>query len=202
MENEELIEFTLKVTPAAVRVLRSYLALSGRSATEVSEEIGVEVSALLVDKLKAKIAGELGIEQAKPRAVIASGVRQPPAQVFLGHQSEDITGISEGLGDVDPEPIEGEENPDALVPQSGGLTAEQIDQDMQVENPEVEAAGEPPSTWADQMAQGTDPANLFAEAAGINTNDNRLQKRRKRDIGKGKVTGLTEAGLRSSEAST
>lgn len=203
--NEELVSIEMNLTPTAIRTLKSYLALSGKTSTEVSEEIGTVVSDLLIERLKKKIAGELGIEVAQaPSPVNFSRARAVPNQI--GHHAAnftDTTGISDGLGDEDLETdhIEGLTDPTALVPRTGGLTYEAIEKDMQVENPDVEAASEPNQTWAEQMAHGTSSDDIFAAAAGINTNDNRLQKRKKRSIGKGKVTTLTEGGLNASEAS-
>lgn len=120
--------------------------------------------------------------------------RRPPAPVQGGYDS-----LSDGLGDdVDYEAEEPtpETNEYAMVPKSGGLSDKEIEQDLQVADPEHEAAAEPPI----QPGPNDNAEELFAAISGIpldmedddNEIDHRILKRKKRFKTKAKVTGLLE----------
>jgi len=193
MDNE-LVKIEVGFTLSAVRVIKAYASLTGKTAEDIAVELSEGVSEIVEASLKKKIAGELGIEAVKTQVAPVKVSVQNTANTYTQRGVyTDTTGISDGLGDADleePSTIEGDTSPDAFVPAYGGLTDETIEKDMQVEDENVEAAAEPVPTWADQLAQGDGGEKMFAEAAGIV--DDRIAKRRhKRNTGKGKVTSLS-----------
>lgn len=178
--------FVLSTT--AQQMLNSYACLIGSTAEETAFQVSEVLSEELEKVLKGKIADKLGLGTI-PRAVTVSSIKsakkRPPAPTY-----QDTTGISDGLGDEDLEPVEipAEEDPSAFVPKKGGLTDEMIENDMQLNDPEHEAASEAVPMMPDQ-AEFTF-ANVIMGEQEI---DHRISKRKKGPSkSKGKATVLTE----------
>lgn len=107
-------------------------------------------------------------------------------------------GLSDSLGDdVDYDAAEPEAETDAfaMVPKSGGLSDKEIEHDMEVDDPEHEAAAESPI----RPGPNDNAEDLFLALSGIPLSmdedteiDHRILKRNKRVKLKAKVTGLLE----------
>lgn len=191
---------TFALRASAIQKLNAFAHLRGSSAEEVALEVSETLSDLLEEILKNRIAQELGITVAATqpvkgkKAAVAPVVQQP---------FTDTTGISDGLGDdddsPDPEHIEPEESEDALIPESGGLTDEDIEHDMDIDDPSTEAKGDA-GTFGETLAQAQEGhdrgEDLFADIAGFPADDSgarTLKRRRGPSKSKGKVKMLTEA---------
>lgn len=193
-EQSDSIGVEVPLTPKALRMVKSYGALVGKSVEEVVTDIGEIISEILEVRLKDKIANELGFVEAEKKSGTMPEVTRKQTH---GPRFEDTTGISDGLGDDDeqtePEEIAGVNDPAAFIPKQGGLTDEVLEQDMSVEDPVHEAKVDA-STFGDDMlsqAQDTDGTDLFAEVADFV--DPRIQKRKKKPGGKGRATLLNHA---------
>jgi hypothetical protein len=177
--------FRLRQT--AQQMLNSYACLLGTSAEEVAFQISEVLSEELEKVLKDKIAEKLGLSTAIPRQAVVSTAksvkRRPPPPTF-----QDTTGVSDGLGDLDPEEIPAETDPSTFIPKTGGLTDEMIEQDMHVEDPEHEAAADGEDI-DDAQAEFTF-ANVIMGEEEV---DHRIKKRKKGPSkSKGKAVALTE----------
>lgn len=168
-----MTEATFQLTDEALRVLKAYTSLSGKSVEDVTTEISDLVSSTLTKELKNKIAKELNLSEQQ----------QPKKRVFV---NQDTTGISDGLGDEDPEPevIEGVEDPMAQIPQTGGLSERAIDDDMEIDNPQAEAKADATMAKLSPQEEQENPESVFDEI------DHRIAKRKKVSKTKGKVTPL------------
>lgn len=177
--------FRLRQT--AQQMLNSYACLLGTSAEEVAFQISEVLSEELEKVLKDKIAEKLGLSTVIPRQAVVSTAksvkRRPPQPTF-----QDTTGVSDGLGDLDPEEIPAETDPATFVPSTGGLTDEMIAQDMHVDDPEHEAAADGEDI-DDAQAEFTF-ANVIMGEEEV---DQRIKKRKKGPSkSKGKAVALTE----------
>jgi hypothetical protein len=161
-------EVTLHLTERAFRVLKGYATLSGKPIEEITRELSELVSATLDKELTARIAAELNISVVRKA--------DPPKKRF-----EDITNLSDGLGDTEPEDVEGDTNEDAMVPATGGLTEDDIAKDMSVDDPRSEAK-------AEATLSVVDGEELFAEVAGF---DQRGESRKPKRRSRGKVSALS-----------
>jgi hypothetical protein len=178
----ETIPVEIPLSIQAIRLLKAYATLSGKEATEVSAELGVAASAIFEEKLRAMVAGEIGMDLAAPVRATTKKLRPQPSF------DEEIA----DLGDADIE------DPQDIAPSeqvfSGGLTDKDLDDDMRVEDPLHEAKGEPLAVGPDVSAD-----DIMAGALGFETSeyvDERILKRKKRfGKGKGIVKPLSEGVL-------
>lgn len=171
--------FPLTVRESTSRLLEGYSSIAGVNKIEAIGEITDIVSDLIEKVLKEKIAAKLGLDTIAPKPKI---VKRQSLENFT-----DTTGISTGLGDIDEETIEGEIDPNAGVPSEGGLSEEELNHEMDVENPSVESKG---------VASGDMDENQFAVAIGGKPYiDQRVAKRKKRPSkSNGKVSIVGDAG--------
>lgn len=187
---ELLTAFALR--PSAVQKLNAYAHLRGTSKEDVAIEVSETLSDLLESVLKDKIAAELGIDSAPPAPARGRQARAAAQQSLV-----DTTGITDGLGDDDPDPEmpPAETEAAALVPSQGGLTDKELENDMIVADPDIEAKGEAPS-FGDDLAKANGAEGTFAEVAGFDKTyvDPRVAKRRKGPTkSKGRVKAMTES---------
>jgi hypothetical protein len=128
-----------------------------------------------------------------PRPVKKKKNKQAPA-----YNTEDVSGIADGLGDETDEYIdEGAMSEEEAMAPEGGLTEELIEKDMRVEDPDSEAKAEPP-TFADTI--GKSGEEMFSELTGlppvpeVAEIDPRVARRKKRLTGtKGKAVAFMGA---------
>jgi len=175
MENFTMVEMPL--SPQTLRLIKSYAALSGKDIGAITTDLGDVLSDILDKKLKGMIAGEIGMEAA-------------PAPARVTRELEYSTHVAD-LGDADDEALEPEDIPPTPIEEfrSGGLglTDQQLDEDLAIDDPKKEAKAEPLNVPAD-----ADATEVFAEIIG--DEDSRAQKRRKRyGTGKAKVKPMTPA---------
>lgn len=143
-------EVSFKLTPHALRLIKVYGLLT-EDKSGISEDLGGVVSTTLEKELGRRITAILGT---KSNTVV------------------DTTGISDGLGDEappdeeeqpDPEPPEGDTNPEAQVPGNvPTITDQDLEQDLEVENAAVEAKAEAPPDTGPAEAD-----DLFAGVSGL-----------------------------------
>ena len=207
------MKIELELSNKAVRMMRAVRALTGLSVDEIS----IIVSKLAEQGLRKIIAEEIDLP--------GNGLGVPhltKAPERSNHiPMEDTTGISDGLGDDDipeepdledeeeeakpegdedevPEPEEPEPTPEpeSMVPEKGGLSDEDLEADMKVENPQVEAKAEP--SFSDDMAAATPAEEAFSAGLDLPMPTNNWDTKRRRRRGnpkkrKAKVTPLLEA---------
>jgi hypothetical protein len=182
----ELIPLEIPVTLQTVRLIKSYAALSGDDVENITRVLGEEISTLLDSKLKSMIAKEVGaVTHVEAHSMQAA----PTVRMYIPKEEA----ISTDLGDEDSYGLEPEDTPPAEHQNfSRGLTMEDIDRDMEIDDPEIEAKAEP----SDLVTPFDNSDDILAEAIGYV--DNRIAKRKKRfGKGKGKVTPLSESVLAS-----
>lgn len=125
----------------------------------------------------------------------APRVKPTPKQVRHVGRYEDTTGISDGLGDDDEDGMPPPETDEmALVPRGVGMTDDDLEDDMKVEDPDHEAKEEAP-----EFPAGVAADDIFSKVVGIarpleddDEIDHRIAKRKKRLKIKGKVKPMTE----------
>ena len=182
---DELIPLEIPVTLQTIRLIKSYAALSGKETSEISRTLGENVSTILEARLKDLIATEVGA------TILGEGMSVAITNTAYGHTQ----GIPhnemmvDGLGDdqdvEDPQDIP--PSPQQVIPRKGGITIADIDHDMDIDDPSVEAKAEP----LDMVNPKDTGSDDFAEAMGYI--DSRIMKRKKRfGQGRAKVTALSE----------
>lgn len=183
--------FVLRTT--ALQMLNSYACLLGSTPEECAMQLSEVLSEQLELVLKERIADKLGLHT---QPVPASTVRKkfaPPPPV---HTFQDTTGISDGLGDEEPEEPEGEKDPTALVPTYGGLTEEVLEKDMKVEDPEHEAKADAPPAVPGEVAEETFASLFQFDNSDPEYVDDRIRKRKKGPSkSRGKALNLTDSVL-------
>lgn len=138
---------------------------------------------------------EMPFKVSPPRR--AAPVKQEPVNFI--NQLHDESGLSDGLGD-DEEEEEKErakystEDAMGFVPKKGGLKMQDVDHDMEVEDPDHEAKAE-----AAEMPPNTNPNEAFSRMVGIpvpieetDEIDYRIARRKKNTKSKAKVTPMLE----------
>lgn len=189
----------LEVSEKIVRKLKALSALEGYTSPA---QMVKKASDILETALDAAISGHLGPQLAG----MMMPVEQGPAP-SRGHKKSfereiehSYDGLSNELGDeadYDSEEPLPELDAFAMVPKSGGLSDEDIAHDMDVEDPEHEAAAEPPL----KAGPNDDAEDLFVSLAGIplRTEDPEedeaaqwIARRKRRNTSKARVTGLLE----------
>ena len=181
--NEETIPVEIPLTLQAIRLLKAYATLSGKPLEEVSGELGVAVSSIFEGKLKGMIADSIGVHTPTE---VSMPKKLRPQRSYNDVVDEDLA----YLGDAeDPEEIP----PSTPVFSKGGLTDEDLDNDMRVDDPLHEAKAEPLAVDPNVSAD-----DILANAIGANDTyvDERILKRKKRfSSSKGKVKPLSESVL-------
>lgn len=144
-----------------IRKLKAYQVLSGMEAKDIVAEISGQVSDVIEKHLQSKIAEVLGIEQPTIAQRVSNHVTelarfgqvQPNAAVnnmlrdVNGFQHE-TDGAHGSLGDDD---WETSNEPEELLPEgtiintAGGITDEDLENDLEVSNPETEAKAVAPA---------------------------------------------------------
>ncbi|NDC22624.1 MAG: hypothetical protein EBZ49_00615 [Proteobacteria bacterium] len=174
-----MTEVTLSLTDKAFRVLKGYATLSGKPIEEITTELSELVSTQLERELTKRIALELDLTPGKIK------VPTPKRNAYV-----DTTEISDGLGDIDdspePEQVAGVTDEAAFVPKQGGVSDADLDNDMRVEDPNLEAKADAPI----KQPVVVDGESLFAEVAGF-TDPWAERRRPVRGKRKGKVTPLS-----------
>lgn len=164
--------------------------LTGRDPREVSQIIsGMVENSLdnLGSVVEQVLIGASGIESS-PRTIPRS--RLPLESVDGGNRlrgdtphptnpptyNQDTTGISDGLGDEDEdaEEIQGETDPEALVPTVATPSDEELANELNVSEPEIEAAAE--ATFSDDImttvpAEAQDAERVFGDMLGSQVPD-------------------------------
>jgi hypothetical protein len=182
----------LKVSERTIRKLKAYSALNGFTSPSqmelkaaelfdkaLSEDIVNLVSGLDTYSGKSFFANNLPVTP-----LVHTRKKEPP--VF----PED--GLSDGLGD---DALYEEEEPSpetdeyAMVPKHGGLSDEDLEHEMDVDDPRVEAKEGPPAN----LPPSVNAEDMFSALAGIQLPDDeeidhRILKRKKRLVTKAKVS--------------
>ncbi len=201
LKNENVI--TIGLRAQTLQMLRGYSHIVGATPEDVLLENSELLSDELTKVLKNKIAQAIGVPEVQVRA---------PARevVTIQRNMIDTTGITDGLGDedldLDPVAPEPDHDPEANVPKQGGLTDKDIEEDMDIDDPNAEAKADASNFGEILAKQSTvgDGTDLFAEVAGFDSDDYvdpRIAKRKKGPTkSKGRVRSLTESVEREGEA--
>jgi len=175
----------LDISERLVRKIRALNMLLGGQSTNFEELL----SALLERSVSEAIAGELGLFDAPEQA---APLEAPPSL-----REDDVTGISDGLGDEeeeeDPAPPAPVRSMTDVIPRRGGLTDKVLDDDMTISDPEHEAKADAAS-FVEEFFSDT-AENLFADLAGLPAPET---KRRRQLKLRGRVTpfnGLEESQI-------
>jgi hypothetical protein len=194
------MEITVSLPEQTVRKIRAFAILCGGGNN--LEELLVN---MIDDTLSGAIIGAVGGEPSA-FAQPAPGRPEPQAQTFWGGAQYvpaqvsplvDHSGISNGLGDDDLiEDDGGTDDAMAFVPENGagGVSGEDIDRDMEVDDPQHEAKVEAPPVDARRNGE---PERLFADMANMpepptaSRPDPRADRRRKPLKSRARVTGFT-----------
>jgi hypothetical protein len=149
------MKLELDLPETVLRKIRAYQALSGVHSTTIE---GVLVGLLddVVSLRCAELLGLTAVEVAAPR---------PPAPRRTQARADDVTGLSAGLGDADPGDDDGDVIPptaaEDFIPTQGGLTEDMLEHDLDVDDPDHEAAADAPAARG-----GRAPEDAFASAVG------------------------------------
>lgn len=152
------MEITLDIPDNTVRKIRALGTLRGRGSNTVEIIVG------LIDQIVTDgILNELGVSAADAvpsnAVFVAPAVEEGAEASFL--DSPDHSGISAGLGDDNPEESAKSSDEMAFVDGSG-VRAEEVEHDMDVDDPTHEAKALPPTVSPAQPAERT-----FVDIAGM-----------------------------------
>jgi hypothetical protein len=191
-------------------MIKAYSVLAGKRGDEVTAIL----SGLIETGLSALIADELQIEMPTPVGSTSENEQVPPRPQAVRRAAppraainEDTTGVSDGLGDEDdgsedtqPDPaiVAGLKDMEALVPPSAGPSDNELDKDLDIEDPSSEAKAE--GTFAEQIRDTRNlvpPAeDMFSSLAGLpkmpteEEYDPYKAKRKKQSKSRAKISGL------------
>jgi len=132
------MQLTLDVPPSLVKKIRALHLLLPEGAADSFEEIIIGLLDAAAKDAISEIINNQSYEEEEPSPKRKSRPELPK------REEEDYETVS-GLGDEDE--IPGEEDYEALVPPTGGLTEEDIENDMQIKDPEHEAISEGKGGW-------------------------------------------------------
>lgn len=207
-----------------IRKIKAFHVLSGGGAGDFDEVLGqlidqtvsqeivsqLGISADQLNSPSAPVSGaaaQIQHQNQTPQNVQGATVASEDTNDYVPEKHpDDITGLSSGLGDDDPyddedEGVEPVQDPNEMIPKSGGLTDEVLERDTNVEDPEHEAAQEAVQDGPPDQAE-----DLFASSLNIPKPDRPKQTqgneepqtgpepRRRRPVSKsrGKVSPMTE----------
>lgn len=186
------MKITMNLPPKTVRLIKAVSALTGKDLNGVTDTL----SGILDQGLKKIIADEVGIEGQQSvttfnRDITATNMDSDPVISGLGdvdEEQEDQTGERDS---PDSEIIEGLQEMDSMIPPSGGLTESDLEKDMEIDDPEKEAKGEPTPSKGAENSGGAE--ELFSSVLGLGSDnpymDDRVAKRQKKFKGsRGRVT--------------
>jgi len=182
------MEITLQVDTSFHRKLKALQTLTGHSADQIESTLG----SILEQAVTEKIMDVLGIESA-PAPIIGRPVATPKSKKVSAIPMDENVAF---LGDEDPsfddpqfesQEVEGLTEPEAFV-SNEGVTDEDLDHDMDLDDPETEGAGAAGMLGSGlKYNDGVDANELFAKAA-FGEEDAWAAKRRKTVKLRGKVT--------------
>lgn len=189
----------IKIEARVIRKLKALSALEGFTSPSQIEARASDLFEVALDN-----AIRSHVDDEKKSYSSAAGVSYPEVDnrravaVKKAAAEAGFDGLSDGLGDshdYDSEEPEPETDAFAMVPKIGGLSDKEIEHDMDVEDPEHEAAAVPP------LQQGPDDnaEDLFLALSGIPLQmdddheiDHRILNRKRKTKLRAKVTGLLE----------
>lgn len=186
------MQLDLEISQALYNKLRALNILIGNTSGSSLESLVLDLMETSVSQKILEIL-DLNTQQ--------TGFDQRAPRIERAHKSpyvhDEISELSDGLGDLeetDPEPVE---NMFDLVSKRGGLSDKTLEEDMRVDDPEHEAKAEAPSEMPYSQAEA-----LFSHMTGIplpveddDEIDHRILKRKKKLNIKGKVQPASETSL-------
>jgi hypothetical protein len=208
------MEVKLNLPPKAVRMIQALNALRGnRGAADIEDHL----SKLVIKELKREIAEECGLHSgaySSTAPVIEKMPGEDPrkepiqAQEKMPQTFEDTTQIAEGLGDdFDYESQEDEGmSPGGnlnMPNRKGAVKAQDLDNDMDLEDPEKEAKVEAPTmpnqAEAEEHAEETFQQMVLGEDAGDDDPWAQRRKYKNPDAKRAKVQGFSGDNVVSPE---
>ena len=188
------MQLELEMPERLVRKLKALNILQGGVSADDIEALVLNMMEISIDSRIRNFLSQ-DVHGQEPR-------RAQPKEEIYHRPFTDSSDIADGLGDSDGDedmpPPETDEM--ALVPKAGGIHDEDLDADMDVDDPEHEAKGEAEGFPAD-MASNL----IFAQVSGLpmpaesdDEVDHRVRKRRKTLKIKGNILPMTEDNEHSS----
>jgi hypothetical protein len=158
-------EITFRAPYSLIKKIKAYKILIG-GPTDLDRTIAVLMEDIITQKIIEEAAGPSyerplvsnATEAVKPFTNVTGRALKAEEPVYLAE--EDVTGISDGLGDDDTDDdddgkdpsdkVKGTDNELAFVPSAGGVSDSELDNDMAVEKPNEEAKADF-STFAEEF---------------------------------------------------
>jgi hypothetical protein len=184
----------LKVSERTIRKLKAYSVLNGFTSPSQVEAKAAE----LFDRALSEDIVNLvsGLDAYNGKRFAANNLPVTP----LVHKNKSPAlpedGLSDGLGDdvlYEEEEPSPETDEYAMVPKYGGLSDEDLEHEMDVDDPRIEAKEGPPAN----LPSSANAEDMFSTLAGIQLPDDeeidhRILKRKKRLVTKAKVSLIND----------
>lgn len=186
------MKFELDLSDTLVRKLRALNILVGGDPRALPEFVAQLINKTVTDAIVQSATGDIDLPEtpAAPAHLSRTTPSRSAAPQPLRPQ-EDLSGISEGLGDEEEEEIKGETDPMAMVPRRGALSEDQVDRDMSVEDPGHEAKTEAPNSADPDMRAEEEFASILG--VEVPAEPTTPKNRGKRRVDTRRVTGFTGA---------
>jgi len=166
-------EITLRLPDSVIRKIRAYNILVGGDSKNFEAMLVNLIEQTVTGQIMNAVSPNLRVQYESPDPAPARQLRRLATETPLF--TDDVSGISSGLGDEDKTPDEDSEPAAAEMEdpylsdngqsRGGGLTDEELAGDMSVGDPAHEAKAES-QTFADSMNEES-PEGQFAQLAGL-----------------------------------
>jgi len=196
------MEITIDLPETTIKKVKAFGVLSGGGSADIESLLCGLVDAAVTAAIIEHVTGGTSSEEDAPEERAYAPPTTKAAQKrlpFPRHAGSDLSGISDGLGDDDFSEDDGEDtnastDESAFIPTRGGLTEQDLEDDMSLSDPEHEAKVEAPPVNRSPGRPQQAAEQLFSELAGLPPPpvDPRAAQRKKQLKSKAKVTYASE----------
>lgn len=189
------MQLELDIPEKLIRKLKALTILEGETPDSIEEIVMASLEHTVEERIRSHLSSTPDYVERKQKIVRPAEASVRRAAV--SRMETDDTGMSDGLGDFDEYMPDAESDEETFVPKKGGVSNKDLDEDMDVEDPEHEAKAE-----AAEFPPDTDPNEIFASMVGIPMpapdgldTDARIARRKRKLKIKGRVSGVTDANI-------
>lgn len=182
------MELTLNIPDSLVKKIKALSALEGGSAGGLEKKVVEQLDVTISNKIMELVSGESNKEH---HPTVTANFRGSPKLVRAESTNSDIylnndyapESVAAGLGDTDDEEEDiGKRIDDTygMVPETGGLTDEELDRDMFIEDPTTEAISSDRSSNDEDFslsAEALFSSNLDLPPPPASARDPRIERR-------------------------
>jgi len=190
------MEITIDLPETTLRKVKAFGVLCGGGGADIETTliglIDSSVSSAIIDHLGGVSVPDMAPQETTPRTA-RQVVRNTRRDV---DSYPDHSGITSGLGDEDEEDVNATSAEDAFVPKRGGLTEQDMEEDMMVSDPDHEAKVDAPPMPKGRTMPQPPAEELFSVLGGLPPPpvvDPRAASRKKQLKSKARVTYATGA---------